>query len=76
MALAPDRPAYLQIYASRQKFSRLAALGPSGAPMSSDRTHYTGCVFMDDLADRMRHRVQLTTDGLKAYVEAVDYLFW
>ena len=44
--------------------------------MSSDRTHYTGCVFMDDLADRMRHRVQLTTDGLKAYVEAVDYLFW
>ena len=30
---------------------------------------------MDDPADRMRCRVQLTTDGLKAYVEAVDHLF-
>ncbi len=30
---------------------------------------------MDDPADRIRCRVQLATDGLKAYVEAVDHLF-
>ncbi len=28
--------------------------------------------FIQDLASRLAHRVQLTTDGLKAYVEAVE----
>ena len=32
-------------------------------------------LFMNDLAGRLGHRVQLTTDGLKAYLEAVDGAF-
>lgn len=32
-------------------------------------------VFMDDLADRLTHRVQLTTDGHHAYLKAVDQSF-
>jgi IS1 family transposase len=31
--------------------------------------------FMDDLAARLSHRVQLTTDGHKAYLEAVEGAF-
>ena len=31
--------------------------------------------FMDDLASRLATRVQLTTDGLKAYLEAVEGAF-
>ncbi len=32
-------------------------------------------VFMNDLAERLANRVQLTTDGLKAYLEAVEGAF-
>jgi len=32
-------------------------------------------VFMDDLASRLAHRVQLTTDGHKAYLTAVEGAF-
>jgi len=32
-------------------------------------------VFMQDIASRLRNRVQLTTDGLRAYIEAVDANF-
>ncbi len=31
--------------------------------------------FMNDVADRLANRVQLTTDGLKAYLDAVDTAF-
>jgi IS1 family transposase len=31
--------------------------------------------FMHDVADRLRHRVQLTTDGFKVYLEAVESAF-
>ena len=31
--------------------------------------------FMDDVADRLANRVQLTTDGLKAYLNAVEGAF-
>jgi hypothetical protein len=31
--------------------------------------------FMDDLRDRLANRVQLTTDGHKAYLEAVEGAF-
>jgi IS1 family transposase len=31
--------------------------------------------FMTDLASRLRHRVQLTTDGHRAYLDAVDMAF-
>jgi IS1 family transposase len=32
-------------------------------------------VFMNDLASRMKHRIQITTDGHKAYIEAVEGAF-
>ena len=32
-------------------------------------------IFMDDLAKRLAHRVQLTSDGHKAYLEAVEGAF-
>ncbi len=32
-------------------------------------------MFIDDLASRLAHRVQLTSDGLKAYLEAVEGAF-
>jgi len=35
----------------------------------------TGSIFMEDLASRFAHRIQLTTDGHKAYLEAVDGAF-
>lgn len=35
----------------------------------------TAKVFMEDVASRLSHRVQLTTDGLKAYLEAVESAF-
>ena len=31
--------------------------------------------FMEDLASRLRHRVQLTTDGHRAYLEAIEDSF-
>lgn len=40
-----------------------------------DRSAKTGYVFMNDLASRLKHRVQLTTDGHKAYLEAVEGAF-
>ena len=35
----------------------------------------TAYVFINDLASRLKHRVQLTTDGYKAYLEAVEGSF-
>jgi hypothetical protein len=32
-------------------------------------------IFMDDLASRLANRVQLTSDGHKAYLEAVEGVF-
>ena len=40
-----------------------------------DRTYDTGVVFMDDLASRMTNPIQLTTDGLPAYIESVQDAF-
>ncbi len=31
---------------------------------------------MDDLASRLAHRIQLTTDGHRLYAEAVESAFW
>ena len=39
-----------------------------------DRTAQTALEFLYDLRRRLAHRVQLTTDGHKAYVEAVDMI--
>lgn len=40
-----------------------------------DRSAATARDFMDDMADRLATRVQLTTDGHKAYLEAVEGAF-
>ncbi len=43
--------------------------------MVGKRTAEYAKAFIDDLASRLAGRVQLTTDGLKAYVEAVEGAF-
>jgi IS1 family transposase len=40
-----------------------------------DRSSATAFEFMDDLSRRLANRVQLTTDGHKAYLEAVEGVF-
>lgn len=40
-----------------------------------DRSGATAIEFMDDLRARLANRVQLTTDGHKAYLEAVEGAF-
>jgi IS1 family transposase len=40
-----------------------------------DRTGQTAITLMDDLRRRLENRVQLTTDGHKAYLEAVEGAF-
>jgi IS1 family transposase len=43
--------------------------------MVGDRTLRTAHAFMYEVAQRVENRVQLTTDGNKAYLRAVDYAF-
>lgn len=40
-----------------------------------DRNSMTALYLMDDVRDRLTNRVQLTTDGLSAYLEAVEAAF-
>ena len=40
-----------------------------------DRTARTAVLFLYDLRQRLSHRVQVTTDGHKAYVDAIDIVF-
>ncbi|HEX4158570.1 MAG TPA: hypothetical protein VHY79_08845 [Rhizomicrobium sp.] len=35
----------------------------------------TAIAFADDLASRLRNRVQITTDGQRAYLEAIEGAF-
>ena len=39
------------------------------------RTNATADAFVQDVASRMRNRVQISTDGLKAYVNAIEHSF-
>src|SRR5712671_705620 len=39
------------------------------------RSAADACQFINDLAERLDSRVQLTSDGLKAYVEAIEGAF-
>jgi IS1 family transposase len=39
------------------------------------RDYESAKVFIDDLAERLAHKVQLTTDGHKAYLQAVEDAF-
>ena len=40
-----------------------------------DRTLSCARLFMDDLKERLANRVQITSDGHRAYVEAVEGAF-
>lgn len=40
-----------------------------------DRTATSARIFLDDLKERLAGRIQLTSDGHRAYVEAVDEIF-
>src|SRR5438094_7336919 len=40
-----------------------------------DRDAGCASAFMDDVASRLANRVQLTTDGHRAYLDAVDHAF-
>jgi hypothetical protein len=40
-----------------------------------DRSSETAIAFADDLASRLRNRVQITTDGYHAYLEAIEGAF-
>lgn len=41
-----------------------------------DRDYHNAWMFMHDLASRVKNRVQLTTDGLNVYLQAVEGAFW
>lgn len=41
----------------------------------ADRGHEAAYEFMSDVASRLKHRVQLTTDGHGAYLQAVEGVF-
>lgn len=43
--------------------------------MVGNRDYRSAKIFMDDLAGRLSNRVQLTTDGHRAYLEAVEGAF-
>jgi len=43
--------------------------------VAKDRDVKTTTAFMLDVADRMKNRVQISTDGLAAYVDAIDWAF-
>ena len=40
-----------------------------------NRDHATAMAFVRDVADRMSNRVQISTDGLNAYVDAIERAF-
>ena len=39
------------------------------------RDHATANAFVEDIAGRMKNRVQISTDGLRAYVDAIEDAF-
>ena len=41
----------------------------------SDRSGYMADMFIEDLASRLSHRVQISSDALRAYVDAVERSF-
>lgn len=43
--------------------------------LAGNRNTETTCIFMDDVASRIKTRVQITTDGYKGYLEAIDNAF-
>jgi len=43
--------------------------------VGDERDVETATAFMVDVADRMKNRLQISTDGLKSYVDAIDWAF-
>jgi hypothetical protein len=43
--------------------------------VAKDRSFESTAAFVVDVADRMKNRVQISTDGLKGYVDAIDWAF-
>ena len=43
--------------------------------LTGNRDGRSAKMFIDDLAERLSHRVQLTTDGLRVYLDAVEGAF-
>jgi hypothetical protein len=43
--------------------------------VAKDRSFEATAAFVVDVADRMKNRVQISTDGLKGYVDAIDWAF-
>jgi len=43
--------------------------------VATDRERGTTTAFVLDVADRMRNRLQISTDGLRSYVDAIDWAF-
>src|SRR5712671_2520043 len=43
--------------------------------VGKERDEATATAFALDVADRMKNRVQISTDGLKSYVDAIDWAF-
>jgi IS1 family transposase len=43
--------------------------------VATDRDRATTTAFVLDVADRMKNRLQISTDGLAAYVDAIDWAF-
>jgi len=43
--------------------------------VAKDRGTQAATAFILDVADRMKNRVQISTDGLAAYVDAIDWAF-
>ena len=60
-------------------FGRSAQLTPIASSFPSfkvgKRTNAVAEAFVQDVASRMSNRVQISTDGLKAYVDAIEHSF-
>jgi IS1 family transposase len=67
---APDRAGDLWTWTALDSQSKLIV-----SYLVGDRSGQAAIALMDDLRKRLANRVQLTTDGHKAYVEAVEGAF-
>ena len=67
---APDEPGDLWTWTALDADTKLIV-----SYLIGGRDAGYSAAFIDDVADRLANRVQLTTDGLKAYLEAVEGAF-
>lgn len=67
---APDGAGNIWTWTALDSDSKLMVTWWAG-----DRSSSTGVVFLRDLQSRLANRIQLTTDGHGAYLEAADHTF-